>query len=328
MLLLDRRRQHDDLARARAAPARSRASSRSRWPASAAPCAAARSRPATGRDAIRRRASPGRRARGACPAPRLPATPRRARGRARTAPGASRARPPCRRRARHDGTRPRRAPATPAAPRPPRAGASRSSPRAIRRAAGVSRTRDALSTSAVSAGMPASRAARSGPRERGARRLRPQAPHRDPRDDQLVGGPQRGREGRGVERGERALGLVEAADQQQAPDLEIARMRGVDPVAVRFERRPRRVERLGGPAEVARDERDLGLGDDAPRAGHRLSRAEGARRAVAAAPSPERDRRAAPSRCRAARAPARRRAGRPGSARRADHPPRARAPQR
>ena len=56
-------------------------------------------------------------------------------------------------------------------------------------------------------------------------------------------------------------------------------MRGVHPVAVRFERRPRRVERLRGPAQVARDERDLGLGDDAPRAGHRLSRTEGARRA-------------------------------------------------
>ena len=55
-------------------------------------------------------------------------------------------------------------------------------------------------------------------------------------------------------------------------------MRGVHPVAVRFERRPRRVERLRGPAQVARDERDLGLGDDAPRAGHRLFRTEGARR--------------------------------------------------
>jgi hypothetical protein len=55
-------------------------------------------------------------------------------------------------------------------------------------------------------------------------------------------------------------------------------MRGVDPVAVRFERRPRRGERCRRPAEVARDERDLGLGDDAPRAGHHLVRAEGARR--------------------------------------------------
>ena len=41
-------------------------------------------------------------------------------------------------------------------------------------------------------------------------------------------------------------------------------MRGVYAVAVRFERRPRRVERLRGPAQVARDERDLSLRDDAP----------------------------------------------------------------
>ena len=75
------------------------------------------------------------------------------------------------------------------------------------------------------------------------------------------------------------LGLVEAADQEQAPDLEIARMRGVHAVAVRFERRPRRVERLRRPAQVARDQRDLGLGDDTPGAGHRFFRTEGARRA-------------------------------------------------
>src|SRR5271166_3232038 len=55
-------------------------------------------------------------------------------------------------------------------------------------------------------------------------------------------------------------------------------MRGVHPVAVLFERRPRRVERLRRPAQIARDERDLGLGDDTPRAGHGLFRTEGARR--------------------------------------------------
>ena len=79
------------------------------------------------------------------------------------------------------------------------------------------------------------------------------------------------------------LGLVEAADQEQAPDLEIARVRGIDAVAVRFERRPRRVERLRRPAEVARDQCDFGLGDDTPRAGHRLFRTEGARRACSRA---------------------------------------------
>ena len=56
------------------------------------------------------------------PRRRLPATLRPARGRARTTPDALRARPPCLRHARHDGTRPRRAPSTPATLRPPRAG--------------------------------------------------------------------------------------------------------------------------------------------------------------------------------------------------------------
>jgi len=52
-------------------------------------------------------------------------------------------------------------------------------------------------------------------------------------------------------------------------------MRGVQPVAVLFERCPRRVERLPRPAQVARDERDLSLGDDAPRARHGFFRTEG-----------------------------------------------------
>jgi hypothetical protein len=43
-----------------------------------------------------------------------------------------------------------------------------------------------------------------------------------------------------------------------------------------LERRPRRVERLRRPAQVARDERDLGLGDDAPRAAYGLFRTKGA----------------------------------------------------
>ena len=68
-------------------------------------------------------------------------------------------------------------------------------------------------------------------------------------------------------------------DQEEAPDLERARMRCVDPVAMRFERRPCRVQRLGRPTQVARGERHLGLGHHAARAGHGLLRAEGARRA-------------------------------------------------
>jgi hypothetical protein len=117
-----------------------------------------------------------------------------------------------------------------------------------------------------------------GPSEGSARRLRSEAPHRDPRDHQLVDGSRRGREGRGVELGERTLGLVEAPDEEEAPNLEIPRIRGTHPVAVLFERRPGRVERRRRPAQVARGERDVGLGDDAPRAGHGLLRTEGPRR--------------------------------------------------
>ena len=115
------------------------------------------------------------------------------------------------------------------------------------------------------------------PSERSARHLRSEPPHRDPRDHQLVGGPQCGRERRRVEIGERTLRCPDAPDQEEAPGLEIPRMRGVYPVAVLFERRPRRVERLRRPAEITRDERNLGLGDDAPRAGHSLFRTEGTR---------------------------------------------------
>src|SRR5215472_4135301 len=63
-----------------------------------------------------------------------------------------------------------------------------------------------------------------GPSERSACRLRPEPPHRDPRDYQLVSGPRRGREGRGVELGERTLGLVYSTDQQKASSLEVLRI--------------------------------------------------------------------------------------------------------
>ena len=72
------------------------------------------------------------------------------------------------------------------------------------------------------------------------------------------------------------FGLVKAPDQKEAPDLEAPCMRGVQPVAVRLKRRPSCVERLRRPAQVPRDERDLGLGDDTPRTCHGLSRTKGA----------------------------------------------------
>ena len=45
-------------------------------------------------------------------------------------------------------------------------------------------------------------------------------------------------------------------------------MLGIDPVAVSFERRPRCFERLRALAQIARDERNLSLGDHASRTGH------------------------------------------------------------
>jgi len=112
--------------------------------------------------------------------------------------------------------------------------------------------------------------------ECGAGRPGSEAPHRDARNNQLVSGPGCGRKRRRVEIGERVLGLVEPADQEEAPDFEVAGMRSVDAVAVRFECRARRVEGLRRPAQIARGEGDLGLRHDAPRAGHRLFWTEGA----------------------------------------------------
>ena len=56
-------------------------------------------------------------------------------------------------------------------------------------------------------------------------------------------------------------------------------MRGVCAVAVLFERRVCGVECLGWPIQIARDQRDLCLGNDTPRTGDGLSRAEGTGRA-------------------------------------------------
>jgi hypothetical protein len=55
------------------------------------------------------------------------------------------------------------------------------------------------------------------------------------------------------------------------------RMRRIYAVAMLFERRPGRVESFRRPGQIARDERNLGFGDDAPRAGHSLFRTERAR---------------------------------------------------
>ncbi len=92
-----------------------------------------------------------------------------------------------------------------------------------------------------------------------------------------MSGTQGGRQRRGIERAELSLGFVETSDQQKAPDVEIAAIGRIHMVAVGVEREPRGVERLGGPVQIARDEGDLGLGDDAPRTRHGFLRTEGAR---------------------------------------------------
>ncbi|MCY1243501.1 hypothetical protein D9M72_565180 [compost metagenome] len=99
-----------------------------------------------------------------------------------------------------------------------------------------------------------------------------------------MGRAQRGGEGGGVKPGKRLLGFVDAADQQQPPDCQIARMGGVDPVAVRFKGGARAVQRLCRPAQVARDKGDLRFGHHAPGARYGFARTEGARRAAQQCP--------------------------------------------
>ena len=109
------------------------------------------------------------------------------------------------------------------------------------------------------------------------RLLRTHATHRDPREDQLVPRSQRRRKGRRVHISKHPLRIVKVTHQQSPPDLEIARMGGVHPIAVRLQRCACGIERLRGAAQVARGERDLRLGNDAPRACDNLPRTEGTR---------------------------------------------------
>ncbi len=161
MLLFDRPRQHDHLAgaaRRQRKPSRRRAHPGQR-PQHRAKPPGLDPQPCAMRSY--RRASLGMPAQRALPETRLRAMPRPAREPAQTTPDAVRARPPCLRHARHAGTHPRRAPSMPATPRLPRAAADAPRHALSGRAAGVFSMTDALSTSAISAGIPASRAARS-----------------------------------------------------------------------------------------------------------------------------------------------------------------------
>ncbi len=63
-------------------------------------------------------------------------------------------------------------------------------------------------------------------------------------------------------------------------------MRGIYTIIIRFECCPRRIQRLRRPGEIARDERDLSLGDGTPCASQRLFRSESAGRTFEESLSP------------------------------------------
>jgi hypothetical protein len=154
---------------------------------------------------------------------------------------------------------------------------------------------------------------RGSPSVRSARRRCPNPSHGNPRDDRLVGGPRRSREGRGIEPGQPTLSLVEMPNQEKTRTSKCHAWAAFTRVAVLLERRPRRFKCLRRPIEVARDDRNLGLAYDTPRARHRLSRTAGE-------PSRAQSRRAAPWRCRVAPGPARRHARQRALIRREGHP--------
>ena len=230
-----------------------------------------------------------------------------------------------RRHARHDGRHPPRAPSMASSASTSASRRRRSSPRTIRRAAGVLRTRDALSTSAVSAGIPpcARRSRRAQVRRApvqsaGAAWRSPQRPAR--RRPSRPAEEARGRDRRAPARPRRDArsagggGPRDSAHARHSPGRRA------------LERRPRGVERLRGPAQVARDQRDLGLGDDASRAGQRLVRTEGARSGRSSAFARSRSPSCAIAMPRRASAGASSRSATRFKAP-ADRPPRARVPQ-
>ena len=226
----------------------------------------------------------------------------------------------CLRPGRHDGTRPRRAPPTPAALRPPRAegGAPRHARSGAPRACSARGMRFRPPPSAPG----------YLPRARHARLERAQ---RAPSSSGAVASrsPQRPARRRPVDAGGNGAGSSSPSARSASSRRPISSRRrtsrcracaALTRVAVRFERRPRRVERLRGQprsretsaisasatTHLARATASLG-----PKARAALSQRE---------PSRERDRRAAPSRCLEARAQARRHAGRPASMRRGGSP--------
>ena len=282
--------------RARRGTSASHWSSPARRPAAAGPCAAGRLRRAAARDAIRRRPSAERagdeRLSGHVAGPRF----RQGRASA-TAPGASRATPPCAPDARRGGTRPRRARSRPssASTSSRRSGAPRRSPGGAppARPAAVRCRLPPSGPGCVPAPPPAGPdgAPRAPPRPGcvASRSLR----------RQLVRGPRRRRERRRIELGERALGFVQAPDQQQAPDAEIRACAALtrSPCASSVSRAASSA--FAGQPRSREARRDLRFGDDAARARPPppSRRRHGPR--AARAPSPAPDRRAARARCHA-----------------------------
>ena len=124
----------------------------------------------------------------------------------------------------------------------------------------------------------------AGAGERGAGRFCPDAPDCDAGNHQFVNRPRCGWKESCVEPGKHALRLVEAAEEEEAAEFEMPGMRDIDPVAVGIEGCARRVQRLRRPTQVARRQRNLGLGNDAPRAGQYLFRTESALRASEESP--------------------------------------------
>ena len=113
--------------------------------------------------------------------------------------------------------------------------------------------------------------------ERQPRFLHPDAANCDGCGDEMVRRAQRRRLHRRVECSQRTPGVVQVADEERTPGLQVARMRGIHAIAVGFERLSRGGERLDGPAEIARHEGDLRLRDDTARSGNRLPGGEPAR---------------------------------------------------
>ncbi|CUJ74826.1 Uncharacterised protein [Achromobacter sp. 2789STDY5608633] len=113
-----------------------------------------------------------------------------------------------------------------------------------------------------------------GPRQGGAGGGGLYPAKRDAGQGQLVHRPQGRREGRGVQSRQHLLGLFQASHQDQAAPGQVAGIGRIAPVAMLFERGAGGLERRRRPAQVARGQRDLGLGHHAAGARHRIPGAE------------------------------------------------------